>query len=270
VRNKTKESKQFPTKTHMLAAERQRQILDRVRRDGTVRTADLASDFAVTEETVRRDLDLLGRRGHLRRTHGGAMDSTAPLGELSQSERESRKLEEKLAIARETARLLLPGETILLDASTTSLELAGQVPQGMPLRVVTYSLAVVERLAARDDVELIQLGGSYEPRGRRFSGMITESALRLLKIDRFFFSGAGLDPTQGVSEPNPEQARLKRMMIEQAAWNCALLDHSKFGVKADYFFAPPADIDMIVTDRDSKAYAKTHLKAPPYDLRFAR
>ena len=73
----------------MLAAERQRQILDRVRRDGTVRTADLASDFAVTEETVRRDLDLLGRRGHLRRTHGGAMDSTAPLGELSQSEREA-------------------------------------------------------------------------------------------------------------------------------------------------------------------------------------
>jgi DeoR/GlpR family transcriptional regulator of sugar metabolism len=129
---------------------------------------------------------------------------------------------------------------------------------------------VVERLAARDDVELIQLGGSYEARGRRFSGMITESALRLLKIDRFFFSGAGLDPAQGVSEPSPEQARLKRMMIEQSAWNCALLDHSKLGVKADYFFATPADLDVVVTDRDSKAYAKTHLKSPPYDLRFAR
>ncbi len=254
----------------MLAAERQRQILDRVRRDGTVRTAELSKAFEVTEETIRRDLDYLGRRGHVRRTHGGAMDASAPLGELSQTEREARKSEEKLSIARETLRMILPGETILLDASTTALELAGQLPENMPLRVVTYSLAVIERLAGRGDLELVQLGGTYEARGRRFSGMLTESALRLLKIDRFFFSGAGLDPAQGISEPNPDQARLKRMMIELAAWNCALLDHSKFGVKADHFFATPADLDVVVTDRDSKAYGKTHLKAQPYELKFAR
>lgn len=270
MEDKTHESKQFPTETHMLAAERQRQILDRVRLGGTVRTTELANDFAVTEETIRRDLDYLGRRGHLRRTHGGAMDVSVPLGELSQLEREARNLDQKLSIARETARLISPGETILLDASTTALELAGQLPNGMPLRVVTYSLAVVERLAAREDVELVQLGGIYEARGRRFSGMITESALRLLKIDRFFFSGAGLDPDQGVSEPNQEQARLKRLMVEQSAWNCALIDHSKLGVKADHFFATPTDLDVVVTDRDAKSYVKTQLKSPPYELRFAR
>ena len=254
----------------MLAAERQRQILDRVRRDGTVRTAELAKEFEVTEETIRRDLDYLGRRGHVRRTHGGAMDASAPLGELSQSERESRKLNEKVAIAREAVRIILPGETILLDASTTALELAGHLPENMPLRVVTYSLAVIERLAGRGDLELVQLGGTYEPRGRRFSGMLTESALRLLKIDRFFFSGAGIDPVRGISEPNPDQARLKRMMLDQSGWNGALLDHSKFGIKADHFFALPADLDVVITDRDSKAYSKTHLKSAPYELKFAR
>lgn len=254
----------------MLAAERQRQILDRLRRDGIVRTAELAQDFAVAEETIRRDLDYLGRRGHVRRTHGGAMDPGASLGELSQSEREARNLDEKIAIARETARLILPGETILLDASTSALELAGHVPENLPLRVVTYSVAVVERLAGRDDLELVQLGGTYDPRGRRYSGMLTESALRLLKIDRFFFSGAGIDPAQGVSEPNPEQARLKRMMIEQSEWNCALIDHSKLGVKADHFFALPQDLDVVVTDREAKAYAKSYIKNPPYELRIAR
>lgn len=269
--NKTHESKQFPTKSHMLAAERQRQILEKVRRHGTVRTTDLAKGFSVTEETIRRDLDLLGRRGHLRRTHGGAMDATAPLGELSQQERESRQLEEKLAIAREAVRLILPGETILLDASTTALEFASQLPEGLPLRVVTYSLAVVERLSARDeDIELVQLGGIYEQRGRRFSGMITENSLRSLRIDRFFFSGGGLHPTLGVSEPNPEQARLKRMMLEHATWRCALLDHTKFGVKTDYFFVAPTEVEVIVTDRESRAYAKSHLKETHYDLRFAR
>jgi DeoR/GlpR family transcriptional regulator of sugar metabolism len=254
----------------MLAAERQRQILDRLRRDGIVRTAELAQVFAVAEETIRRDLDYLGRRGHVRRTHGGAMDPCASLGELSQSEREARNLEEKIAIARETARLILPGETILLDASTSALELAGHVPENLPLRVVTYSMAVVERLAGREDLEVIQLGGIYDPRGRRFSGLLTEASLRLLKIDRFFFSGAGIDPVQGVSEPNPEQARLKRTMIEQSAWNCALIDHSKLGVKADHFFALPQDLDVVVTDRESKAYAKANLKKSPYELRIAR
>lgn len=254
----------------MLAAERQRQILDRLRRDGTVRTTELAKDYSVTEETIRRDLDYLARRGQVRRTHGGAMDASASLDELSQSEREARNLEEKISIARETAQLILPGETVLLDASTSALELAGQIPGNLPLRVVTYSVAVVERLAGRDDLELVQLGGTYDPRGRRFSGMLTESVLRLLKIDRFFFSGAGIDPVQGVSEPNPEQARLKRMMIEQSMWNCALIDHSKLGVKADHFFALPQDLDVVVTDRESETYAKSHLKNPPYELRIAR
>lgn len=270
MRDKTHESKQFPTETHMLAAERQRQILDRVRRDGNVRTAELAKDLAVTEETIRRDLDFLARRGHVRRSHGGAMDASAPLGELSQSEREGRHLDQKVAIAREAVRRISPGETILLDASTTALQLAGQLPENLPLRVVTYSLAVIERLAGRGDLEIIQLGGTYEPTGRRFSGMLTESVLRLIKIDRFFFSGAGLDPVQGISEPNPDQARLKRMMIEQAEWNCALIDHSKFGVKADHFFALPGDLDLVITDFESKAYAKSRLQRQPYELRFAR
>jgi DeoR/GlpR family transcriptional regulator of sugar metabolism len=140
----------------------------------------------------------------------------------------------------------------------------------MPLRVVTYSLAVIERLAGRGDLTLVQLGGTFDARGRRYSGMLTESALRLLKVDRFFFSGAGLDPAQGISEPNPDQARLKRMMLAQAAWSGALIDHSKFGIKADHYFATPADFDVVVADHGAKAYAKTHLKESPYELKFAR
>ena len=255
----------------MLAAERQRKILERVRRDGTVRTTDLAKDFIVTEETIRRDLDLLGRRGHLRRTHGGAMDATAPLGELSQTEREARQLDEKISIGREAVRLVCPRETILLDASTTALEFAGQLPGDIPLRVVTYSLAAIERLAAQEsNLELIQLGGTYEPRGRRFSGMLTESALRALRIDRFFFSGGGLDPARGISEPNPEQARLKRLMLKHAEWSCVLLDHTKFGVQTDFYFAAPEEVNAVITDRGSKIYSKTHLKDVPYELKFAR
>lgn len=254
----------------MLAAERQRRILELARKHGNVRTADLARDFDVTEETIRRDLDSLSRRGHLLRTHGGAMDPNVPFAEPSHTERQARQSAEKSAIAGEALRFVTPGETILLDASSTVLELASRLPADFSLRVVTYSLAVVERLAARDDLELIQLGGVYEPRGRRFSGMLTESAAISLRVDRFFFSGGGLDPVRGISEPNPEQARLKRLMVDHAEWNCALLDHSKFGIRSDFFFATPDRIDAVVTDRGTRSFATKHLKKAPYELRFAR
>ena len=254
----------------MLAAERQRRILELARKNGTVRTTELAGDFEVTEETIRRDLDFLARVGHLRRTHGGAMDSAVALGELSQSEREARQLEEKVAIGKEAASLVKEGETLLLDASSTALEFASQLPDGMPLRVVTYSLAVVERLAAREDIELIELGGSYERRGRRFSGMLTEAALRMLRIDRFFFSGGGFDAKLGVGEPNPDQAALKRMMLEHANWSCALMDSSKLGAPTDHFFAKPDELGAMVCDKGGKTFARKHLIVTPFDLHFGR
>jgi DeoR/GlpR family transcriptional regulator of sugar metabolism len=252
----------------MLAAERQRRLLELARKNGTVRTTDLAADFNVTEETIRRDLDFLARLGHLRRTHGGAMDTVSSLSELSQSERESRQLEEKIAIGREAATLVKEGETLLLDASTTALEFASQLPNGMQLRVISYSLAVIERLANREDVEVIQLGGSYERRGRRFSGMQAEMALRTLRVDRFFFSGGGYHPTLGIGEPNPDQSRFKRMMLEHSAWNCALIDHTKMGVVNDQFFAKPEDLNAMVCDQAAKPYAKKHLKNAPFELHF--
>lgn len=254
----------------MLAAERQRRILELARKNGTVRTTELAGDFQVTEETIRRDLDFLARVGHLRRTHGGAMDSTVSIGELSQSERESRQLEEKVAIGREAASFVKENETLLLDASTTALEFASQLPDGLPLRVVTYSLAVVERLAAREDIELIELGGIYDRRGRRFSGLLTETTVRMLRIDRFFFSGGGFDPKLGIGEPNPSQAAFKRMVLEHANWSCALIDSTKLGAPTDHFFAKPEEIQAVVTDKGGRSFAKKHLITPSYELHFGK
>jgi DeoR/GlpR family transcriptional regulator of sugar metabolism len=254
----------------MIPLERQRRILENARREGTVRTVELAREFAVTEETIRRDLDLLTRRGRLRRTHGGAVDPAALLAgmartELSHAERGVRQLAEKQAIARAAVTFIGPGETILLDASSTALELASLLPSGLSLRLVTYSLAVAERLAAVEDVELVQLGGTFDRRGRRFSGILTEMGLRTLRIDRFFFSGGGFHPCQGVGEPNPDQARLKSLMLAQAAWSCAMLDHTKFGAKTDHFFAPIDSFHVLVTDAAGAGELRPFGKSPPFE-----
>lgn len=248
----------------MLPAERHRHILLEARGTGNVRTADLARKFDVAEETVRRDLDFLAKRGHLTRTHGGALDPSAHLAELSQNEREALQADEKGSIAHRAVDLVNEGETLLLDASSTALEFSSKLPPG--IRVVSYSLAVMERLAPRGDLELLQLGGSYEPKGRRFSGFLTESAVLSLRIDRFFFSGRGFDLELGISEPNPEQARLKSLMLRHANWSCALLDHTKLGLRSDYFFAKPHEFDALVTDGESKAFFRGKAKSLPFQL----
>lgn len=241
----------------MLAIERQRRILETAKRERTVRTQELAALLKVTEETVRRDLDSLSRQGLLRRTHGGAADVSIILDELSQSDRETRQAEEKMLIAKLAAKHIKDHETIMLDASSTALELARHLPSGRSLRVVTYAHSVVEKLAIRSDIELVLLGGTYEAKGRRFRGMLTEMGIRALRIDRFFFSGGGYHETRGIGEPSAEEARLKATIIAHADWKCAIMDHTKLGRMTDHFFAKPSEIDLVITDPKGADFCKS-------------
>ncbi len=232
----------------MLAIERRRRILDEAARLGTVKTHTLAQKLGVTEETVRRDLDELAKRGQLDRTHGGAMDLAMKYRELPARERQSRQVAEKAKIARKVVAGIRQGEVIMVDASSTVLELVKILPEGLKLRVLAYGMDVVEKLGGRTDLEIILLGGQYEARGRRLSGLVTEMAMRCFRIDRFYFSGAGFDEMLGVGEPNPEEARLKAGAIAQANWCCAMLDKTKFGRKSEYYFAKPSEIDQVVSE----------------------
>lgn len=241
----------------MLAIERQRRILEAAKRERTVRTQELASILKVTEETVRRDLDALSRQGLLRRTHGGAADVSIMLDELSQSDRETRQADEKTLIAKLAVKHIKDHETIMFDASSTALELARHLPSGRSLRVVTYAHSVVEKLAIRSDIELVLLGGTYEAKGRRFRGMLTEMGIRALRIDRFFFSGGGYHETRGVGEPSAEEARLKATIIAHAEWKCLIMDHTKLGRMTDHYFAKPSDIDLFITDAKGADFSKS-------------
>lgn len=223
-----------------------------------MRTQVLALTLGVTEETVRRDLDTLARQDLLRRTHGGAADVSIIFKELPQSERAARQSAEKLAIAKLGVKHIGHQETIVFDASSTALELARHLPEGRMLRVITYALDVVEKLSFREDIEVILLGGVFEPQGRRFGGMLTEMGLRTMRIDRFFFSGGGFDARLGIGEPNPEESRLKATIMDHAEWKCAMLDHTKLGRPTDHYFVKPAEIDLILSDREGANYFELH------------
>ncbi len=231
----------------MLSSERQEAISGLVTKLGTVRTMVLAEEFAVTDETIRKDLVILEKRGELVRVHGGATRAERSREERPLTERQLVNREEKAAIARAAVGRIQPNETIFLDASSTALTLAEVLPD-MPLTVLTNAHPVFNVLEGRAQFDLICTGGLYESRSKSFIGLSAEAALKRYNIHRMFFSGNGLDLERGLSERNSRQAAFKERVIACSEDVVFLGDHTKIGEKSAFFFAKPGDLTCLVTD----------------------
>ncbi len=141
------------------APERHQQILNRARERGRIEVKELAEELAVTPETVRRDLTALERLGVLRRVHGGAIPVERLPVEPAVNERESVSTAQKQRIAKAALAELPEGGSIILDAGTTTVLLAEQLPTDRELTVVTHSVPVAALVASRPTITLHVLGG---------------------------------------------------------------------------------------------------------------
>jgi DeoR/GlpR family transcriptional regulator of sugar metabolism len=209
----------------MMLDQRRTGILKIIENKGFVSLKDLADLTQVSESTVRRDLEHLEIIGQIRRTRGGA----AYVGEsLSGFEdRRSLAFREKQKIGRRTAELIGPGETIILDGGTTTLEVARNLG-GKSLQVVTNSLPIVSHLAGIADIELVFLGGYLYPKTGVALGGLTISALKQVKARRLVMSAGGITH-DGLFNSNSLLVETERQMIESADEVIVVADHSKLG-----------------------------------------
>ena len=148
----------------MLAVERRRRILRSLERSPAITTDEFAAELGVSPETVRRDLIELERRGMLRRVHGGAaaLVRLAP-EEPEYSERVLEQSEAKRAIGAAAAALVVPGQTVVIDVGTTSLEVARALPRDLRATIATPSLLVAAELSTRPHVQVLVAGGRVRP-----------------------------------------------------------------------------------------------------------
>lgn len=232
----------------MLAIDRHRHILQRLKASGSLRTTEIASELSVTDETVRKDFETLEKRGELIRTHGGAGRPNTVRGDLPLTERQASRREEKLAIARLAAARILPNETIFLDASSSVLTMTEVLPD-IPLTILTNALNVFTALSNRPNLDLICTGGLYDSKSGSFIGLTAEKSLQRYNIHRMFCSGNGLHLERGASESNSRQAAFKERVIASAQDVVFLADHSKLGQKAAFFFADVTDLSCLITDK---------------------
>lgn len=234
----------------MLAIERQRRILGQLKEAGSLRTTEIALNLGVTDETIRKDFEVLEKRGELIRIHGGVMRMEKIREEVPFTERQAIHRDEKKAIARLAASRIQPNEIIFLDASSTVLTLTEFLPE-VPLTILTNALNVVTALSDRPNFDLICTGGLFDAKSRSFIGPMSEKSLQRYNIHRMFLSGNGLHPEHGVSESNSRQAAFKERVLAGAEDVVFLSDHSKLGQKAPFFFAGVTDLSCVITDKQA-------------------
>lgn len=239
----------------MYAEERQQAIAQQVTRRGRVSVIQLAEEFAVTTETIRRDLSTLERAGLLRRVHGGAIGTDAlTVVERGLTDRDQANTDQKDRIAAAAAAYLpATGGSVLLDAGSTTGRLAGQLPGGVPLTVYTSSVPIAAQVAPLPNVELHLLPGRVRSTTLAAVGTETVEALARVRVDVAFLGTNGLTLEHGLSTPDVAEAAAKRRMIASAHTVIVLADSTKFGRESTVSFAALDDVDVVVTDAATSA-----------------
>jgi DeoR/GlpR family transcriptional regulator of sugar metabolism len=230
----------------VLTEERHHRIIERLRVHGRVLASDLAAEFDVSPDTVRRDLRELDEAGMLRRVHGGALPRPGDTGPLPVRAR--RAPEAKASIARRAAQIVHDGQVVLLDGGTTTLEVARALPEHLSATIVTNSLPIALALADRPRIEVVVIGGTLRPRSGVTVGAAAVADLAAIRADVLFLGVCGLHPQIGVSVEDPEEREGKRAMIAGAAEVVGLADHDKLGTALPFVVAPLTELTTLVTD----------------------
>jgi len=215
-----------------------------VRGAGRISLAELADRLNVSLMTVRRDLDELQRHGLVHRVRGGAVSLAAAPESAGFAARAGWQAATKRRIGRAAAELVRPGQTVLLDAGTTTAELAGQLVDRAPLTVAVLSLQAAERLADQPGIRLLIIGGESRPGERSLIGHLTLRMLDELWFDCFLMSIGAVHHELGWSEFAMEDATVKRHGIARAERTVVVADSTKLGVRA---FAKVADLGQVGT-----------------------
>lgn len=212
----------------------------------------IVQDLDVSRETVRRDLLELEGQGLLRRVHGGAV-ATGPEPEPPLATRLIVRQKQKRAIAKAAITLLLPGQTVFLDAGSTTSILAEEIATLSGMTVITNSLSIALKLASAEEGraarnETILLGGRIDVKTQATHGDTTAEEIRRFRADVALLSPVGLHVKHGAMSFEHHEAAIARAMAEQAQQTVILADHAKIGQASRVTYARTADIHTVVTD----------------------
>ncbi|MGC5020309.1 DeoR/GlpR family DNA-binding transcription regulator [Micromonospora sp. DT47] len=228
-------------------AQRQAEIAEYVLQHGSVSATELAELFKVSLMTIHRDLDELERQGVVRKFRGGVSAQPSSVFESNVSYRLRASRQEKLALARRARELIEPGMAVMLDDSTSTLELARLLHDAAPLTVITNFLETIKLLSGVRGIRLLSLGGEYFATHDSFLGVPCIEAIEALRVDLLFASTSAVSGSYAYHQEQ-EIVLVKRAMIRAAQRAVLMVDHTKLGRVALHRVAPLRDFDLVITD----------------------
>lgn len=243
----------------MLTTQRKQLILQRVAQEGQIVAKALSDEWGISEDTVRRDLRELAAEGKLQRVHGGALPASAAVGDLRV--RKELAPDEKRLLGRAGAAMVRPGQVVILDGGTTSLQVVQHLPLDLRATVVTHSPVVAAALAGHAHVEVLSLGGRLYRHSMVNVGASVVEAAERLRADLFLMGVTGVHAEAGLTTGDFEEATVKRALHRRAAETVVLASLDKLGAASPFTVAPLKELAALVVPATAPTRIQKELRA---------
>jgi len=247
----------------MYSIERKAEIISMLELNSSVDVNKMAAYFKNSKETIRRDLRELEAEGVVKRTHGGAVlaENVKNLKEYPLMVRGIQQFDEKNAICEKAAGLILNGDTIFVDNSSTCLNLLKYIDNTIHVTIVTNSLQLLMESAKLNNPNLlfICLGGVFNNSNFSIYGNIALENAKAFYPNKVFVSCAGLSKEKKITDNSVYEAETKRFMVEQSKETVLLADHTKFTNNGSVYFIGINQVSTIVTDNKTKIEEKSFI-----------
>src|SRR5271163_3578844 len=215
-----------------MPAERQKEILERIRKDGRVLSTDLADEYATSEDTIRRVLRDLAAQGLCARVYGGALAISPASGNALT--RRGEAIDRKLALGEKLASLVQPGQLVFMDAGSTNLAVAKSLAKGIGVTVATHDPTIAAVLADRTDLTLITIGGQVNPViGAAVDGRALRQVLEL-RPDLLLLGICAIDADDGLAAFHSEDAQMKSVLLERSGSVAIAVLNDKLSTSAPF------------------------------------
>ncbi len=249
----------------MLKEERHKYIIERIHKNAQIYVTDLSRELGVSDDTLRRDLVELERKGLLTKVHGGAIAKSDISIQFTERLNTSTRIKQQMA--DKLVPMFKEGDVILIDGGTSNLEVVRRLPKDMRLTVYTNSLPIASELAVSwPRVEVVLLGGKVFPSSLVTVGISVFQMVQSVFPDWVIVGVSDLHPQKGLTTSDPEEAILKRSMLMQGGKRVVLVTGDKLNTARSFHIASLAEIDFIVTEDDKVEHIREQWPAYTYQV----
>ena len=231
----------------MELSDRQIDILARVNRDGRVEVDDLAAEYTVTTQTIRRDLNDLSTRGLIARIHGGAIPAVS-VSNVDYQQRRQLSPSEKESIGQLAAQLIPDNCSLILNIGTTIEQVARALYDHSGLVIITNNINVVSTLTGSPQKDLILVGGTVRQSDGAIVGEDAVEFISRYKADFACIGASAIDEDGAILDFDAREVSVARAILKNARTKILVSDYLKFERTAPVRICDIGDIDYFVTD----------------------